>query len=186
MKLLLITLFLSCSAGRQGKPGTSVTGPKGDAGPAGESIIGQTGPAGEDGQDGEDAPDSPPAPEEGTLSAYHLLPNGGYLELLEDNDARIVINGLQRVYITNTDLSLGLLPSLSTGPFAPHNGKIRMETTLTYAAATNNMGNPAIVGNRKTAITLSRDAGERFTFNVKVFSASGLVIEMEKTVQAEL
>lgn len=188
MTLLLSIVACGTEQGPAGRDGlTGETGEKGEKGnPGDKGAAGKDGEAGKAGVDGKDAP--VPA-EVVSLANYYFLPNGGYLELLEDSNGKILVNGTQRVYITNTDLSLGLLPTLSVGPFTPHNNVIRVEYTVAYVALTNNTHILAtatpIVGSRKTVTTLSLNSDNKLVLNTKVYSATGLSIEADKTIVSE-
>lgn len=171
---LLISLYACGTAGAPGRNGTN-------------GKDGINGTNGIDGKNGVDGKDFTPE-QEVSLAGYHLLPNGGYLELLEDSDGRLIINGTQRIYTKNSDNSLSLLPTLGTGPYAPHDGILRIESNLTYAAATHNMqpdaNNTAMVGSRKTVVTLTMK-DKKFVVDVLVYSSTGLVIESTRKATEE-
>lgn len=179
-RLILASLMLTgCGQDNSNKPYTRI-GPIGPIGP-----VGPMGPAGKDGTNGKDF--TPAA--EVSLSGYHMLPSGGYIEFIEDSDDKILINGVQRIYSTNTDGTIGLFLSLVVGPYTPHSNIIRTEYIATYVGVTNNIHvlatNVQIVGARKTIATFSRNTSGKLVINMKIYSATGLTIEADRTVTAE-
>lgn len=183
----LIMVLVLAACGRDGKDGSDgATGPMGPAGTNGTD--GSNGKDGKDGKNGEDGEDLTPE-EEASLAGYHLLPDGGYIELLEDNDGRIIINGTQRIYTRNANDSLGMFVTMATGPYTPHDSKIRAEANMTYVAATHNIqvdgSATQIVGARKTVTTFSLNSAGKLVIKVLVYSSTGLSIEVTRTITGE-
>lgn len=168
MKLLMmlsILLFTACGVdlrGPTGRPGTD----------------GDNGTNGTNGVDGKDY--TPPVVI--SLEGYHYLKNDGYIELLKDDQGRIIINGTQKLFSPNADGSLSLLPALGTGPYTVHYSKIRIDTTLTYTAAANNTG---MTGARRTVVTFSLTSRNKLVINVTGYSTTGLVAEYIRTIEEE-
>lgn len=152
---------------------------------------GETGPQGSDGADGKDGADGEdftPAASV-SLDGYYMLPSGGYLELLKNSEGQILINGIQRIYSSNTDNSLSLFTSLAVGPYTVRDGVVRTEYNATYVALSNNVHilatNTAIVGTRKTVTTFSKNSAGKLVINIKVYGASGLTIEADRTIVSQ-
>ena len=193
--ILLVSLFV-CSCGIDGTDGSpgdpgndGLAGKDGKDGEKGEK--GNTGASGKDGINGKDGANGKDyvAPEKKVISGYWYLPNGGYIEFLEDSEGRIIINGTQRIYSANTDSTLGLYLPIAVGPHRVSNGSFRIEATYTYVALTHNIHSGStttpIVGSRKTVTTFSLNSSKKLVINMKVYTASGLAIDSDKTITSE-
>lgn len=186
-KLLLLLCLTACGTEQRGTPGQDGTegtpGPTGETGAQGPAgPVGQAGVNGTNGKDGKDY--TPPKPV--SLAGYFYLADDGFIELLEDADGRILINGTHKLFSKNSDGTYSLLPGLSSGPYTVHSGHVHVDTSLTYAAATNNAyvlaTTTAIVGSRRTVVDFSRTTAGKLTIAVTVYSTTGLSIEYSRTI----
>jgi len=120
-----------------------------------------------------------------SLEGFYNLPNGGYLELVENYDKSIIIYGTQRIYSTNTDGTSVLYPALPTTTHTVHSGSVTGEVALTYAAANGlevDITNVAIAGSRKTVYTFSKDTSGHLVIKILTYSATGLNVESTRTI----
>ena len=124
-----------------------------------------------------------------SLQGYYYLPNGGYIELLEMDDGRILIYGTQRIYTTNFDDGLALHPIISAGPHYVRGGRINYEYNANYNSTTNDVERDEttsnISGSRKTICQLYLTDEDRLVINIKVFSSSGLLVDVNRTITSE-
>lgn len=171
--------------GSQGSTGdtgpTGSQGPKGDKGDQGEQgVSGADGSDGVNGQDGKDyeAPVS--------MEGFFTLPNGGYIELIENADKEIVIYGTQRLYTTNFDGGLALHPNLPVGPHNLKLGIISGEYNTNYNSTTNDVevdgGTGNIAGVQKTYYKLWLTATGKLKIQILVYSDSGLNVDVNRTI----
>lgn len=201
MKLFIILtlfLFISCgtdegpqgSSGESGKSCTVEDHPEGAVircEDGSEQIVydGESGPAGEDGINGVDGSDYI---EPIFLEGFYQLPYGGYIELITLDDGRTMIYGTQRVYTKNFDEALALHPNITTAPYITRNGKLIIEQTVNYDATTNDVEEDGstsnITGPRKSIFTFSLNDSSQLEINIKIFSTSGLEIEVDRTVRS--
>jgi len=164
------------SRGENGEVGP--VGPKG-----GEGAKGDDGEAGKNGTDGKDY--VAPVPMEG----YYLLPDGGYIEILQNEDGRYIIYGTQRIYTINNDLLAALHPALPAGPHTPHNGIIAGEYNSNYNSTTNDVevdgGSSNISGVRKTVYRIWLSDSGKLQIKLNIFSSNGLSVVVNRTVESE-
>ncbi len=116
-----------------------ITGLMGCAEPQPETVTVVQGPAGPQGPAGNIGPTGTSATTEAeSLEGYYTLPNGGYIDIVEDSQGMCSVR-TSRLVFQNMDFSLGLVPITSTSYLPVVNGKIYSNGNVTYAAATHNV-----------------------------------------------
>jgi len=201
--LLILALVISCGTegqrGRSGESCTVIESSEGSLVKCGASEVlvkngtngtngtnGVDGKSGTNGTDGKSGTNGKDYVAPTTLEGFYSLPNGGYLELVENFDKDIIVFGTQRIYSPNSDKSLALYPTISTTPFAVRNGKIVGEQSLAYTALANGLKidatNADISGTRKTTYTFSRTDTGKLLIEILVYSSTGLSIEATRKI----
>lgn len=127
---------------------------------------------------------SPPS-----LAGYKLLPDGGYLELFETYDGRIYVFSTQLVFTRNLDGGLAKHPSFLAGPHVVKDGVVTIQQNINYNATVNDVEKDGtcsnISGTRFTILTM-RMVDNKFTLNIKIYSADGLSIDVDRTLTEEV
>lgn len=153
-----------------------------------DGVDGTNGSDGKDGINGTNGKDGDDYEAPETLEGYWTLPNGGYLELIENADKRIIVYGTQRMYTVNHDGGLALHPNISGGPHLVKNGVITGEYTTNYSSSTHDVERDGttsnITGSRKTVYRLWREDG-KLKIRFRIYSSNGLAIEVDRTITSE-
>jgi hypothetical protein len=189
--LIMLFLFSSCGMeggkdGRAGVAGGACTVEDHEEGAIvkcddGSEEILYDGEAGTDGIDGEDYT------EPVSLEGFYELPFGGYIELVQLEDQRIMVYGTQRVYTKNFDQGLAFHPNITTAPYMPKEGKLIIEQNINYNTSTNDVEKDGttsnISGKRKSIFTFSTQESQ-LILNIKIFSSNGLLVEVNRTIRS--
>jgi len=153
------------------KDGDTIEGPKGSPG-----LPGERGKKGEDYY----------SPRQTNFAGYYIFPNGGYIELLQTEDERVIIYSTQRIYSVNYDMNLALHPNLPGGPHFIRNKVVSGEYNTNYNSDTNDLERDGttsnITDNRKTKYTISIQEDKKLRINLIVYDDDGLVIEANRTI----
>lgn len=112
------------------------------------------------------------------FSAFYALPDGGYLEIVQDAGGLYDLNQV-RIVVTNSDGSKGLLPLGVVSNLPQINGKIYQFGNLTYAAGNNvkaDVGNAVLNGSLYTMVTLT-NVGGSLGIRVQVSNGGAVVFD---------
>ncbi|RLG45049.1 MAG: hypothetical protein DRN81_02980 [Thermoproteota archaeon] len=169
-----------------GNAGTNgIDGTDGNAGAVGaKGNVGEQGSQGVQGIAGTDGKDfTPVLPVD--FEGYWVLPNGGYIELIENADQRVLIYGSQRILSTNYDGGLAIHPPITAGPHFVRSTVISGIYNYTYSSSTHDLerdgetGN--ITGTRLTKYTLSIVDG-KLVIELIIYSSNGHGVEATRTI----
>ena len=123
-----------------------------------------------------------------SLEGYYVLPNGGFIELVQLSNGTYVIYGTQRVLSVNKDSGLALHPNLPTTPAFLVGGALNGVYNANYSNVTNDVENDVtevdITGSRLTNYTLYRTSNGTLKIILNVYSSNGLSIEASRTIES--
>lgn len=138
---------------------------------------GPPGPKGEQGEQGEQG-ESAPVPD--TLEGYYRLPDGGYLELVEDYQGQVLVRSL-RLILENEDSTTGIVPITLNSYVQPVDDALYLNASVTYVAATHNIklpDNTLLVGAYNTQLIVSK-VDDRLKIRVIISNNYSVLIDEE-------
>jgi len=161
---LSLIILTACGLDFQGP-----SGPKGEQGTQGEQ--GEQGIQGEQGE---------PAPVPDTLEGYYRLPNGGYLDIVEDYQGQVLVRSL-RLILENEDSTTGIIPITLNSYVQPIDGALYLSASVTYVAATHNIklpDNTLLVGAYNTQLIISK-VDDKLKLRVIISNSYSVLIDQE-------
>lgn len=141
------------------------------------AVVGLVGCA----KEGPMGPAGASAPSFPNFQGFYILPDAGYLEIIQDTGSLSDLNQV-RVTVRNTDASTGLLPMAAVNNLPIQNGVLYYLSNLTYAASNNiktDAGNTVLVGSFFTSVTMSRSGG---VLSVRTQISNGASVVFDHTV----
>jgi hypothetical protein len=122
-----------------------------------------------------------------SFQGYYELTNGGYIELVELSDKRVIIYGAAKLYSKNFDGLLALHPAIPSGPHYIRNNKFIIgEYSVNYDKTVNDVEKDGTVGDitgvRKTLYSI-QFIDDVLTIKLTIFSTTGLTIEAERVIK---
>lgn len=117
---------------------------------------------GSQGPQGVPGPQGSPAPAPETLEGYYTLSDGSYIDIYEDAQGTYTVRATRLTYL-NADGSTGTLPAASFVATASEDGRLYLNSSMTFVALTHNVkqdsNNTVLVGSFFTELTVYKSNG---------------------------
>lgn len=136
-----------------------------------------------EGVPGPQGPEGKSEPKSVSLEGYYELPNGGYIDILEDSQGLLTIRTARLVFV-NADGTTGVLPLTTLVATASFEGSLFNNANQTYVALTHNIkqdsNNTVLVGSFLTELKFYKDGNG--SLNVKAIVTNSTTVVFSHTI----